>query len=106
MLTKGHHVRKETQLTRQGSIKIKVDVNSVYAYAPTLCHVRLFATPWTVARQASLSMGSSRQGYWSGCHFFLQGIFLIQGWNPSLLCLLHLLYWQADSLPLSQLGNL
>ena len=29
-------------------------------------HVRLFATPWTVAHQAPLSMGFSRQGYWSG----------------------------------------
>ena len=28
--------------------------------------VWLFATPWTVARQASLSMGFSRQEYWSG----------------------------------------
>ena len=27
--------------------------------------VRLFATPWTVARQAPLSMGFSRQAYWS-----------------------------------------
>ena len=26
----------------------------------------LFATPWTVARQAPLSMGFSRQEYWSG----------------------------------------
>ena len=25
-----------------------------------------FATPWTVARQAPLSMGFSRQEYWSG----------------------------------------
>ena len=34
----------------------------------------LFATPWTAARQASLSMGCPRQGYWSvGCHFLLQG---------------------------------
>ena len=30
------------------------------------------------------------------CHFLLQGIFPTQGWNP---CLLHLLHWQADSLP-------
>ena len=29
-------------------------------------HVRLFATPWTVAHQAPLSMGFSRQEYWSG----------------------------------------
>ena len=28
--------------------------------------VRLFATPWIVARQAPLSMGFSRQEYWSG----------------------------------------
>ena len=30
-----------------------------------------------------------------GCHAFLQGIFLTQGSNPPLLCLLH---WQAGSL--------
>ena len=29
-------------------------------------HVRLFATPWTVACQAPLSMEFSRQEYWSG----------------------------------------
>ena len=28
--------------------------------------VQLFATPWTVARQAPLSMGFPRQEYWSG----------------------------------------
>ena len=27
--------------------------------------VQLFATPWTIARQAPLSMGFSRQEYWS-----------------------------------------
>ena len=36
---------------------------------PRLCsvlsHVQLFATPWTVALQAPLSMGFSRQEYWS-----------------------------------------
>ena len=34
-----------------------------------LSHVRLFATPWTVAYQASLSVGFSRQGYWRGVPF-------------------------------------
>ena len=29
-------------------------------------HVQLFATPWTVTCQAPLSMGFSRQEYWSG----------------------------------------
>ena len=31
-----------------------------------LSHVRIFATPWTVAHQAPLSMGFSRQEHWSG----------------------------------------
>ena len=32
-------------------------------------HVQLFATPWTVAYQAPLSMGFSRKEYWSGLPF-------------------------------------
>ena len=32
----------------------------------SLSHVQLFATPWTVAFQAPLSMEFSRQEYWSG----------------------------------------
>ena len=32
----------------------------------TLSCVRLFVTPWTVVHQALLSMGFSRQEYWSG----------------------------------------
>ena len=35
----------------------------------SLSRVRLFATPWTVAYQASTSMGFSRQEYWSGLPF-------------------------------------
>ena len=34
-----------------------------------LSRVRLFATPWTVAHQTPLSMGFSRQDYWSGLPF-------------------------------------
>ena len=34
-----------------------------------LSRVRLFATPWTVAYQASMFMGFSRQEYWSGLPF-------------------------------------
>ena len=37
-----------------------------------------------------------------GCHFVLQGIFLTQGLNPHLLCLLP---WQVDSLPLPHKGT-
>ena len=37
--------------------------------AKSLSRVQLFVTPWTVAYQAPLSMGFSRQGYWSGVPF-------------------------------------
>ena len=67
-----------------------------------LSTVQFFATLWTVAHQAHLSMEFSRQDTGVGCHFLLQGIFLIQA---SKLCLLYLLHWQADSLPLLHLGS-
>ena len=35
----------------------------------SLSHVLLFATPWTIAHQIPLSMGFSRQEYWSGLSF-------------------------------------
>ena len=34
-----------------------------------LSHIQLFATPWTVAHQAPLSMEFPRQEYWSGLLF-------------------------------------
>ena len=37
----------------------------VHAKSDFSC-VQLFSTPWTVALQAPLSMGFSRQEYWSG----------------------------------------
>ena len=53
-------------------------------------------TPWTVAHQAPLSMGFSRQEYWSGLPFPSPGDLLnlgIKPWSPAL---------QADSLPTEQ----
>ena len=41
--------------------------------------------PHGLACQAPLSMGLPRQGYWSGCHFLLHGIFPAQGMNMGLL---------------------
>ena len=35
----------------------------------SLIQLQLFATPWTIALQAPLSMGLSRQEYWSGLPF-------------------------------------
>ena len=56
---------------------------------PHFSHVQLFATPWTVAHQAPLSMDSPGENTGVGGHFLLQGIFLTQGSNPGLLHLLH-----------------
>ena len=39
------------------------------SHACMLSCVPLFATPWTVACQAPMSMGFSRQEYWSGLPF-------------------------------------
>ena len=52
-------------------------------------HVQLFETLWIVALQAplSLSMGFSRQEYWSGLSCSPPGIFPTQELNPLLLCL-------------------
>ena len=41
----------------------------VCACVKSLSCVQLFATPWTVALQAPVSMGFSRQEYWSGLPF-------------------------------------
>ena len=60
--------------------------------------VQLFATLWTVAHQAPLSMEFSRQEHWSGLPALLEGLFPIQGLNPSLLYLQH---WQVGSLLLA-----
>ena len=56
--------------------------------------VWFFATPWTVALQAPLSMGFSRQEYWSGKQeYALQGIIPTQGSNPGLLHCRQTLYY-------------
>ena len=59
-------------------------------------------TPWTVVCQAPLSMGILQAGSGVGCHALLQGIFLTQGSDPCLLCLLH---WQVGSLSLAPPGK-
>ena len=64
-----------------------------------LSHVRLFAIPWTVVYQASLSMGFSRQEYWSGLPFPFPGDLSdpgIETRSPAL---------QADALPSEPPGN-
>ena len=65
------------------------------SYACVLRHfsrVWLFATPWTVALQAPLSMGFSRQEYWSGLPCPLPGDLPNPGIEPRFPAL------QSDSL--------
>ena len=59
----------------------------------SLNHVQLFATPWTVAYQASLTMGFSRQKYQSALPFPSPGDLSDPGIEPGSPTL------QADSLP-------
>ena len=55
-------------------------------------HVWLFAAPRTVAHQAPLSKGFSRQEYWSGLPFPSPGIFPTQRTNLGLLHCRQILY--------------
>ena len=64
----------------------------------SLSHVWLFVTPWTVAHQAPLSMGFSRQEYWSGLPFPSPGYLPNPGIKPRFPAL------QANSL-LSELSG-
>ena len=73
-----------------------IGIQMLFCMVSYFTRVRLFATPWTIARHAPLSMDSPGKNTRGGCHDLLQGIFLIQGSN---LHLLHLLRWQADSSP-------
>ena len=53
----GIKIAGKISITSDMQMKVKVK---------SLSRVRLFETPWTVAYQASPSMGFSRQEYWSG----------------------------------------
>ena len=65
----------------------------------SLSHVQLFATPWTVACQAPLFMGFSRQEYWSGLPLPPSGDLPDPGTEPGSAAL------QVDSLPSGQPGK-
>ena len=70
-------------------------------YVQSLSFVWLSVTPWTVACQAPLSMGLSRQKYWSGLpNFFLQRILLIRDQTRVFCIGMRILYhwatWEAQ----------
>ena len=73
----------------------------IYAYVLScFSHVQIFATLWTVVRQDPLSMGFSRQEYWSGMLFPPPGDLPDPGIEPMSSAL------AGDSLLLSHLGSL
>ena len=65
---------RKQMITFSPKVKVKVLVIS---------HVQLFVTPWTVAHQAPLSMGFSRQEYWSGLPCSLPGDLPHPGFEPT-----------------------
>ena len=69
---------------------------------PYMSCVQSFATLLTVACQAPLSVGFSRQEYWRALPFLPPGYTLYPGVKSSSL---HLLYWKADSLLLALPGK-
>ena len=65
----------------------------IYVYVIMIVsHVQLFATPWTVAPQAPLSLAFSRQEHWMGKHSLLLGNSPIQGSKPVFLHCRQILY--------------
>ena len=78
MYKQGCRLLKKTGGTwRKGRKNVCSMVCAVRKKVKSLSSVRLFATPWTLAYQASPSMEFSGKNTGVGCHFLLQGIFLI-----------------------------
>ena len=73
-------------------LRVSLSSNVSPIVIQSLSHVQLFATPWTIAHQAPLSMKFPRQEYWSGCYFLLQGTVPTQGSNLHLLLGKQILY--------------
>ena len=80
-------------------------LHCLWRYVCVLSHSVMFNSLWPHGLQTSRLLcpwDSLGKNPGAGCHFLLQGTFPTQGSN---LCLLPLLHWQADSLPLSHLGS-
>ena len=72
---------------------VYISTDFTLAKAKLLSCVQLFATPWTVDHKAPLSVGLSRQEYWSGLPFPSPGDLSNPGFEPGSPTL------QADTLP-------
>ena len=81
---------------------LKYDFETFIVVVQLPNRVYLFATPWTVAHQAPLSTGFSRQEYWSQLPWPPPGDLPNPEIKPRSLSLLH---WQMSSLPLAPPGK-
>ena len=107
-MSKGQRKKLEADSTRQGCYDFSVKFLTTRNFAECVCaHACMFelSRTWffpalrTVAHQASLSIDSPGKNTGVGFHLLLQGIFLDQGSNSSLL------HWQTDFFITEPLGK-
>ena len=65
----GQQIKKESRKYFKTTTKKMQLIKPMKVKVKSLSHVQLLATPWTVAYQDPMSMGFSRQEYWSGLPF-------------------------------------
>ena len=82
---------------------LSMSISLVFIPSSGFSCVQIFASLWTLACQAPLSMEFSRQEYWNGLPCPPPGDLPDPGIELTSLCLLH---WQANSLPLAPPGKL
>ena len=87
-----HSINEVINFLQALVVTVIVTLCLVAQLCPTLCDPRDCSPPGS-----SVNGDSPGKNTGVGCHALLQGVFLTQGLNPHLLCLLH---WQVGSLPL------
>ena len=97
MMLKGHTCKLEESLDLLLEPRWPLMCAKLLQWCPILCEPMDCSPPGFSVREDSPGKNTG-----VGCHVLLQGIFLTQGSNSSLL---HLLRWQAGPLPLGSLGK-
>ena len=78
-----HRVRHDwSDLAAAAAVSLDSPCSWKWKWKSLSC-VWLFATPWTTAHQAPLSMGFSRQEYWSGVPLYNNNVSCLRTVSPS-----------------------
>ena len=101
--SKPHVPRKHIRTLALPSLRASLYTSMRASVLSRFSHVQFFATLWTVVHQAPLSLGFSRQEYWTGLPCLSPGDTPDLGIEPHLLCLLHC---RRIPYPLSHLASL